>query len=114
MSQALIGTLYFSPDKDSQGRPISRYEGVISGFIVRRDDGSEFEVRSEKPLPYSKVALRREQLDDLKAGDEVQSMIDNTRYTVLRVFPTYGDIWVKENATGKTSAKKYTDLRRAL
>lgn len=109
-----IGTLYFSPTKDKNDRPISKYEGVVSAFIVRRDDGSEFEVRSESPLPYSSQPLKRKDLDTLEVGSEVQSIRDNTRYTVLRVFPTYGDVWVKSKVDGSTHALKYIDLKRAL
>lgn len=110
----LIGTLYFSPDRNEHNQPVSKYEGMVVGFIVKRDDNSEFEVRSEKRLPFRGEALKRSDLDNLKIGDQVISMKDTTLFTVVKVFPAYGDVWVKENKAGaKVLPKKAHDLRKA-
>lgn len=107
-----IGQLYFTPERDKNDKPISKYEGVIAGFIVRRDDNSEFEVRSTVPLPFAKRSLTHSDLEFLRVGDVVADVISGHKYTVLKVFPTYGDIWLKSLDDGKTTAKKYKDLRR--
>lgn len=109
----LIGTLYFSPDRNEHNQPVSKYEGMVVGFIVRRDDNSEFEVRSEKKLPFRGEALKRSDLDSLHIGDQVMSLKDTTLFTVVKVFAAYGDVLVKENKAGaKVHSRKCTDLRK--
>lgn len=107
-----IGLPHFEPGRDDMGRPVSIRKGVIAGFIVRRDDLSEYEVRSDETLASARVPLQHKDLVNLRIGDLVRSMSDDTQYSVLRVFPVYGDVWVKRLDDGKTSAKKATDLRR--
>lgn len=107
-----IGTLYFSPNTNDDGKPVSKYEGVVVGFIVKRDSGEEFTVRDETALPYRSRALKREDLENLKLGDQVMRLSDNRVGTVMRVFPVYGDVWVKDNETGHTTPLKFTDLKK--
>lgn len=112
--KSLIGTLYFSPDRNEQNMPVSKYEGMVVGFIVKKDDGGEFEVRSDKKLPFRGEALKRSDLDKLAIGDQVISMKDTTLFTVVKVFAAYGDVLVKENKPGaKVMSKKAHDLRKA-
>lgn len=108
-----IGELYYTSARDEHDRAMTRFEGTVVGFIIRRDDGSEFEVRSEKPVPFAKVALTYDEMKELKAGDTVQSLKDNVKYAVVRVYDIYGDIWCKPVDGSPLVVKKYTDLRRA-
>lgn len=110
--QYAIGELYFTPGRNERNQPVTNYEGVVAGFIIKRDDGSEFEVRATKSLPYSKLPLTKRDLETLKAGEELQDVASNTKYVVTRVYGIYGDVWVKNIETGKTEAKKFTTLRR--
>lgn len=113
-AKGIIGTIYFSAARDDNNRPISKYEGVIKSFVVRRDDGSEFTVESEEKLPYSKVPLSKEALETLQKGETLQCVTDGRYYTVYRVFPDYGDVWVRDNETHQIRAKKHNDLRRSV
>lgn len=109
----LIGTMYFSPDRNEHNQPVSKYEGMVVGFIVKKDDGGEFEVRSEKRLPFRGEALKKSDLDKLVIGDQVMSIKDTTLYTVVKVFAAYGDVLVKENKSGaKVHSRKCHDLRK--
>ncbi len=108
----LLNTLYFSPTRDAMGRPASKYEGVIVAFTVRRDNGTEFEVREDK-VPNSKP-LSINAFKDLKAGDKVQLLTSAELYVVTQKFPDHGDVWLKHLETGANKAVKYTDLRLAL
>lgn len=107
----LIGTLYFTPTRNKDNQPVSQYEGVVSGFVVRRDDGTEFTVRSEAQLPY-RGNLTRDDLKRLKIGTPLESLDGTIKYTTMRVFATSGDVWVKDNETNQIGQKKFTSLRR--
>jgi hypothetical protein len=106
-----IGELYFTADRDEQNRPISKYSGKVVGFIIQRDDGSEYELRAEKQLPLSKLPLEKRDLANLKIGSAVLDVATGTTMTVTRIYQEYGDVWVKD-AEGRTHAKKYNDLKR--
>lgn len=108
----LLGSLYFSAERDEQNRPVSKYEGVVKALVIRRDDGSEFTVESAKLLPISKLSLKKDDLKTLAQGTQLQCISTGASYYVVKVFPTYGDVWLRDNETGKIVEKKYTDLRR--
>ena len=107
----LIGTMHFDPVRDESGKPVSTYRGVIAGLIIRRDDGSEYEVRSTKVLPNNYFPLSKRDLYELKPGNRVSCLIDEAKYEVVRAFPQVGDVQVRDN-TGCEQTKKYFDLRR--
>lgn len=111
MSNALLNTLYFVPDRDKNGKPCSRYEGVVVAFVVRRDNGTEFEVRSNAEIPFSKKPLTKEEFEALESGSRVQSLANGVSFTVQKVFPGYGDVWVTDEGNNH-HAFKYTELRR--
>src|SRR5258706_10643605 len=107
-----IGTMYFEPDRDERSKPISRYCGVITGFIVRKDDGAEYEVRDERVAPTNARPLTHSDLQTLKEGDKVARIKGGAHYTVVKVFPVYGDVWIRHSETDLNTAVKFTELRR--
>lgn len=106
----LIGTLYFTPARNKAGEAVSKYEGVVSGIIVRRDNGEEFTIRSESPLPYTGM-LKRSELSNLRRDTLLQDVNSMVVYAFHKAFPD-GRVLVKDSE-GNTIERSYMDLRRA-
>lgn len=107
-----VGELYFEPVKNPKGEIVSDYRGKVAGFIIERDDGTEFHVRAGKSLPYSLRPMTRRDLESLRGGDHVQDVTNNTVLLVTKVFPQFGDVWVRNEETGKHAVMKFNDLRK--
>lgn len=110
----LLGTLYFTPVKDEDtGKLASRYEGVVVAFIVRRDDGVEFEVRQDiEQTAGAGHVLKWDDLPLLKVGQPIiYSKQPAAKYHIVRVYPTFGDVWIADDA-GVKKAVKWTELKR--
>ena len=108
----LLGTLHFSTVVGVDGRPGSKYEGVVVGLIIRRDDGSEVVVKEERPARGAKP-IPQQDLKTLTMGTQVQSIITQAKFTVVQVYPDAGDVWVRDD-NGKDTVLKYTQLRRTV
>lgn len=110
----LLGMMYFTPDLDEKtGKPTSRYEGIIVGFTVQRDNGEEFEVRRDRTI-HSR-ANRPLTLADMKNLTEGQPIMlaksPAVAYTITKVIENLGDVWIQDES-GKVTAVKYHELKR--
>lgn len=109
----MLGVLDFVPGKDDFGKPISVYRGTIVGYIVRRDDGSEFEVRQEGEFDKSNSGLVWNDIKTLKEGEPIVLIKEPlAQWVIAKVFPTHGDVWIMNETTKRQKAVKYYELRR--
>ena len=102
-----LNTLYFSSAQDSEGAAVSKYEGVVVGFVVKRDDGTEYTIREEKPLVRSGRKLTLKDLEKLPTGSKLK-LKGLEPCTVLKVYPKNADVWVQLPTANKVV--KYWDL----
>lgn len=109
-----LGTLYFTPTVDEEGKLRSEYQGKVVAFTVQRDNGSEFEVRKEFVVKAGTgVPLKKGDLPSLKIGEKVAYLNDLVAmHIVQRVFPDHGDIWIRNVNTERQTVVKYHELKR--
>lgn len=110
-----LNTMYFDAVNDPEtGKAVSRYQGTVVAFTIRRDDGTEFEVRDQESTAYGiNRPLKKGDLDKLTTGTLVALNSNASKVLeVLKVFPQYGDVWVRDREADQNKVVKFHQLRR--
>lgn len=109
-----LGTMYFTSEVDNEGKLRSVYQGKVVGFVVQRDNGSEYEVRKEFTMKSGTgVPLKKQDLETLAIGSKIAYLGDMvSKHTVQKVWPDHGDLWIRNTDTGKQTVAKYYELKR--
>ncbi len=108
---SILGTMYFTPAEDKNGKPISKYEGTVVGFIVQTDTGTEFEVRRDRVLQQSGKSLAWGDVANLVIGQPV--VWNNNEYAVQYRYPETGEVSIVAPGNNTLSfVVKHHELKR--
>lgn len=108
----ILGILWFEPEQKQDGSVESKYIGVVTGIVVRKDDGSEVEVRAEKTYARSTRGLTFNDMVHLREGEPIIFIKEPMQaWVVAKVFKQSGEVWILNEQTRRQRAVKYYELR---